>query len=174
MELATKVFSLGRYKTPKYFEELTKGWLFLPQAQNDLLAGNITMENLFKKYEKDPNFSHIYNFKNEVSKCHRDLRITVRILILVQAELDRILEDGRVAAKKMGFVFPDQPTEEERLFGPRPYQNHLSYKSLPTFKLSSGAVSTLAMPAAVNLLNNCKNITKVKNKNIVHIFHLIF
>ena len=161
MELAAKVFSLGRYKSPKYFEELTKGWLLLPSAQHDLLNGNISLENLFKKYEHDNKFSHIFSFKNQAAKCHRDLRITIRILIIVQDHLDKLLLEGKAAARKLGFVFPVSPPEVSVL-GPKHHTNLLAYQSLPTFKDSSGTVSTLVLPAPVGILDNCKNITQVQ------------
>ena len=160
LDLAVKVFGLGEFKSPKYFEELTKGWLFLPEAQNSVLTGDISMETLFKKYENHPMFSDIFIFKNQVSKCHRDLRVSFRILILVQDKLDNILEKGRQAAKKLGFVFPDTPPAME-IFGPQPRANLLFYQSLPTFRPGNGLVSTLVLPAPVNLLDKCKNITKV-------------
>ena len=77
--------------------------------------------------------------------------------------MDRVLLDGRMAAKKLGFIFPEQAPEEPAL-GPKLYTNHLAYTSLPTFKPSSCIIGTLIMPVAVDLLKNCKSITKVKIK----------
>ena len=152
MELASKVFSLGKFKVAKHFEELTKEYFFLPTGQNDVLTSNINLENLFKKYEHDPQHSAIFTFKNQVLKCLRDLRIVQRIPFLIQDELDKALEQSRTAAKKIGFVFcPEVP--EVSVLGPKPHPNHLAYRSLPSF--SHG--SALAMPSLVGLTNGCKN-----------------
>ena len=67
MDLAEKVFKLGRYKIPRYFEELTREFLFLPHDQNETLNSNLIMETFFKKYEKDPAFSHIFSYKDQIS-----------------------------------------------------------------------------------------------------------
>ena len=47
MDLAEKVFKLGRYKIPRYFEELTREFLFLPHDQNETLNSNLIMESFF-------------------------------------------------------------------------------------------------------------------------------
>ena len=164
MELAAKVFSLGKFKLPKHFDELTKEYLFLPTGQNDILTSNINLENLFRKYEHDADFSAIFTFKNQVLKCLRDLRVVQRIPFLVQDEVDRALEGSRSAAKKVGFVFCPEPPEVSVL-GPKPHPNHLAYRSRPSF--SKG--SSLSMPSVIGITNGCKNLTQVS-----YIFRYIF
>ena len=75
MELATKIFSLGRFKVPHHFEDLTKEHLFLPAGQNDVLTANLTMENMFRHYERGGKHKHVFTFKNQVIKVTRDLRV---------------------------------------------------------------------------------------------------
>ena len=75
MELATKIFSLGRFKVPHHFEELTKKHLFLPVGQNEQLTGNLDMEDMFRAHERSGKFKHIFSYKNQVIKVTKDLRI---------------------------------------------------------------------------------------------------
>ena len=75
MDLATKIFSLGRFKVPHHFEDLTKEYLFLPNGQNETLTANLTMENMFRQYEKGGRHKHVFLFKNQVVKAARDMRV---------------------------------------------------------------------------------------------------
>ena len=79
--MAEKMFTLGAYKRG-HFEELTKQYLFLPIGQNEKLSKNMMMEQVFKKYENDRRFGHIFDFKNKLVKLGKEMRIAQRPLVL--------------------------------------------------------------------------------------------
>ena len=81
MEIADKMFNMGTFKKG-HFEELVKEFLFLPLGQNNILSENIKMENLFKKYEQDKRFRHIFDFKDKLVKLGKELRMAQRPFVL--------------------------------------------------------------------------------------------
>ena len=134
MDLASKIFSLGKFKVSHHFEELTKEFLFLPVGQNELLNANLSMENMFKQHEKSGKFKHVFTFKNQVVKVTRDLRVAQRPLFLATAELDKVLNQTRTLGKALGFKYPAEIPKVE-ILGPKKHPNHLSYTCLPSFEL---------------------------------------
>ena len=50
-------------------------FLFLPLGQNEALTANLTLEPMFRKYERGGEFKHIFNYKNQVVRLTRDLRV---------------------------------------------------------------------------------------------------
>ena len=75
MDLAIKVFSLGKFKLPHHYENLTKELMYLPLGQNDSLTANLTLEPMFKKFEKSGQYRHVFAYKNQVVRVTRDLRV---------------------------------------------------------------------------------------------------
>ena len=46
MDLSEKVFTMGRFKIPRHFEELTKDYLCTPKGQHELQMANLTQEQV--------------------------------------------------------------------------------------------------------------------------------
>ena len=75
MALATKVFSLGRFKVPLHFQELAKEYLYIPVGQNDILTANLNVENMFRRYERSGKWKYVFQYKNQIIQVTKDLRV---------------------------------------------------------------------------------------------------
>ena len=73
MVLGEKVFSMGRFKIPRHFEELTKEYLSTPKGQHELLMANLTQEQLLTIIEQSGDSKPVFTYKNQVVKVVRDL-----------------------------------------------------------------------------------------------------
>ena len=60
LALAVSLFSCRRMSPPSLFDNLTKEFLLLPQAQNDTLTKSVQLEKMLFKYKRDKFFSHIF------------------------------------------------------------------------------------------------------------------
>ena len=75
MVLGEKVFTMGKFKLPRHFEELTKEYLATPKGQHELLMANLTQEQLLTIIEQAGDSKPVFVYKNQVIKVVRDLRV---------------------------------------------------------------------------------------------------
>lgn len=125
MAIGLRLFTMGSFKK-NHFDDLVKTWLFLPAGQNEQLHANIQTEDLFKPFEHDSRFSHVFAFRNTLVKLMRELRICQRPLILAVTTLTDFSVGLRRVAKDMGFTFPPAPVERQ-VFGNNKTEDYLTY-----------------------------------------------
>lgn len=98
LALAEKIYSQGMFKRG-HFDELSKKFLFLPAEQNQLLSQNIETEDLFRPYEHESRYQHIFKYKNQVLSVLRQLRISTRPLVLALSHSTELARHVRKSEK---------------------------------------------------------------------------
>ena len=77
MELGTKIFSSGKYRIPRHFEELTREHLCTPRGQHEKLTNNLTPEQLMDNLEKTGDYKPVFTLRNQLIKLGKDVRVSI-------------------------------------------------------------------------------------------------
>ena len=88
---------------PSLFDDLTKEFLLLPQAQNDSLTKSVQLETMLFKYKRDKCFSHIFLYVEQMSRVAKHLRISEWPVILTMRELTRFMNMVKRSGRSLGF-----------------------------------------------------------------------
>ena len=68
LALAVSLFTRWRMSSQSLFDDLTKEFLLLPQAQNETLTKDVQLERMLFKYKRDKYFSHIFLYVEQMSR----------------------------------------------------------------------------------------------------------
>ena len=111
-----------------HFEDLTKAYLFLTKVQNAILNQNIETEGIFDRYEHDPDFAPIFDYKRDIVKVVHELRIALRPMILAVSGATELARVIRLAGEEAGYVYPEGP-QEVKMMGPTATLDYLTPSS---------------------------------------------
>ena len=109
LALGKQTFTKGQFRDKKIFGEMVKKFLTLPQSQNKELTIDILTEDLFQKYRKVKRFSNIFKFQSDMQSCHKNLRLTQRVIFSMIDDTNDELASLRELGEKVGIEFPDVP-----------------------------------------------------------------
>ena len=168
LALADKIYSQGMFKRG-HFDELAKKFLFLPPEQNRLLGQNIETEDLFKPYEHESRYQHIFKYKNQVLSVLRQLRISTRPLVLALSHATELARHVRKSGEKFGYTYPEVAPEVQ-LKGPTPVLDYLSrggekvdgFLQLPHIMDPASGVTLDNMAASLVKANHETNLTALQ------------
>ena len=127
MELAEALFNSLPNRNKNHFGDLTKSHLFLPALQNDTITKTLHTEPLFRRYEGEQRFKHIFAYKRELGDGLKSLRIAQRPLLKIIEELDGFLMYMRNTGRAMNFKLPEEPPVKKDPSCPKSYIDHLTY-----------------------------------------------
>ena len=92
------------------------------------------METLFKRYEHDNRFRHIFVFKDQLGKLGRELRVAQRPLVEAVCTTTSLSRHVREGGKTVGYSFPEVPGKV-KLAGPSPINDYLTPSMLAILPL---------------------------------------
>ena len=108
LALGKQTFTKGQFRDKKIYAEMVKKFLTLPPSQNKDLTVDLLAEDLFQKYRKVKKFSNIFKFQNDMQACHKNLRLSQRVIFSMIDTNDE-LASPREFGEKIGIEFPDDP-----------------------------------------------------------------
>ena len=79
VNLGVTIFTNGKFKIARHFEDLTKEYLAISSEDHEKLVANLVVEATIKKLEKQAgdqgSSGHLNMLKNQLLKIARDLRV---------------------------------------------------------------------------------------------------
>ena len=117
-----------------HFDEITKKHLFFPPIQNKRLCGNMETEALFRPYEHDPKYAHIFSFKMRMLSVLKHLRIASQPFVLAIRSATDLARHTRATGESLGYGYPSEPPEV-LLRGPTKVLDYLTPTSETFFPL---------------------------------------
>ena len=111
LELAERTFFAGRFRSKTHFNDLVKKFISLPPDQHERLGRDLVSEPMFRKYENERRFRHVFTYKRELSEVVRMLRISQRLIFSMVFTLDNHVNAVRGMGLVAGVAFPAAPPD---------------------------------------------------------------
>ena len=99
LALGKQTFTKGQFRDKKIYAEMVKKFLTLPPSQNKDLTVDLLAEDLFQKYRKVKKFSNIFKFQNDMQACHKNLRLSQRVIFSMIDDTNDELENRHFSAQ---------------------------------------------------------------------------
>ena len=109
LALGKQTFTKGQFRDKKIYAKMVKKFLTLPPSQNKDLTIDLLAEDLFQKYRKVKKFSNIFKFQSDMQSCHKNLRLSQRVIFSMIDNTNDELASLRELGEKVGLEFPDDP-----------------------------------------------------------------
>ena len=107
IELAENVFNSGTYKNKGHWQDIVKKFLTLPPDQHERLVRDLEMEPMFRSYQSDNRFRHIFKYRKELGDALKMLRISQRVIFDTINTVDSAIPKIRSLGSAAGLSFPD-------------------------------------------------------------------
>ena len=127
MELAEGLFSALPYRNKGHFGDMVKKYLYLPSVHNEALNKTLNSEPLFRRYEGEQRFKHIFAYKRDLGDGLKSLRIIQRPLLKVTEVLDGFLIFLRSTGEAANFNFPAEAPVRSDPSCPKEYVDQLAF-----------------------------------------------
>ena len=144
----------GLFKSKTHWQDLVKKYLTLPVTQHERLVRDIELEDMFKSYQAERRFSHVFKYRRELGDALKMLRISQRVIFDNVHSVDMLIPKIREHAEKVGVVFLDSQPARDNAKVPNQLPNSLSVESitdvfpLPQFSDIMEAVNQDDIPPA--------------------------
>ena len=130
LQLAERTLSAGQFRSRSHFNELVKKFLTLPPNQHDSLGKDLVSEPLFRKYENERRFRHVFTYKRELGEVLRMLRISQRLIFCMVFTLDNHVNAIRGLGLVAGVAFPAAAPDRLNPDVPKVMPNMLAVESI--------------------------------------------
>ena len=107
IELAENVFNSGTYKNKGHWQDVVKKFLTLPPDQHERLVRDLEMEPMFRSYQSDSRFKHIFKYRKELGDALKMLRISQRVIFDTINTVDTAIPKIRSLGMAAGLSFPE-------------------------------------------------------------------
>ena len=107
IELAENVFNSGTYKNKGHWQDVVKKFLTLPTDQHERLVRDLELEPMFRSYQSDSRFKHIFKYRKELGDALKMLRISQRVIFDTINTVDTAIPKIRSLGIAAGLSFPE-------------------------------------------------------------------
>ena len=132
IDLMKETFNEGKFRDKKIWSDIVKSHLTLKTQDHVKLTEDITTEDVFNKYRREPRFKPVFKFVSAIKDAIKDVRLAQRPLFSIIQSLSDELNLLRKLGEDVGIDFHKVPPSRKGNNVPRggrKVPNYLDYES---------------------------------------------